>query len=222
MRVEPIDKTTADVFVSRKHYSRKPSIFWEGFGLIEDSRVDGVVVFGQPSPPIQKHAFVNRDFRLYELSRLVVQSQNKNAASFLISHSLQMLSERPSAVISYADSAHSHCGIVYQATNWIYTGATTSHDKLYVVDGKPTHPMSLRDRGITNPTAWAKQNGIATVSPKPKHRYFYLIGNRKDKQRMLASLAYPIVKPYPKCDQSRYDDGPSLNISAKQEQTSLW
>ena len=134
MEVIKLDKKTCELFVKNKHYSRKASIFWAGFGLIENGKVVGVAVYGQPSPPIQKHAFADRDFRLYELSRVVVQTKTKNAASFLISNSLQML-EKPCAVVSYADMEQSHCGIIYQATNWLYTGSTKSRDKLYVVDG---------------------------------------------------------------------------------------
>ena len=81
MRVVPIAKSVADEWVRKKHYSRRSSIFWAAFGLDHGGVLDGVVVFGQPSPPIQKHAFRGRDFRLYELSRLVVQSSDKNAAS---------------------------------------------------------------------------------------------------------------------------------------------
>lgn len=217
MKIRPIDKKTADLFVTKKHYSRRPSIFWAGFGLEENGRITGVVVYGQPSPSIQKHAFRDRDFRLYELSRLVIQSKTKNAASFLVGRSLSLLEPKPCAVISYADMAHSHCGIVYQATNWIYTGATTSHDKLYVVDGEMVHSMSLRDLGITSPTKWANENNIEMIPPSEKHRYFYLVGNKRQKKSMLAKLAYPVIPCYPKCDQSRYDDGDDLVIGTIQE-----
>lgn len=212
MKVEPISKAIADQFVLAKHYSRRSPIFWAGFGLIEDGMVTGVVVYGQPSPPIQKHAFRDRDFRLYELSRLVVQSESRNAASFLVGNSLRMLEPKPCAVVSYADMEQSHCGIVYQATNWLYTGATKSHDKAYIVDGKRVHPMTLRDMGITNPTAWARENGIQMVMPEEKHRYFQLIGNKRQKRDMLSRLSYPVIDSYPKCDQNRYDDGEVLRI----------
>ena len=209
--VIPTTKQIADEFVIKKHYSRRVSIFWAAYALIEDGAIVGVCVFGQPSPPIQKHAFKAREFRLYELSRLVIQTKTKNAASFLVSHALNAL-PKPCAAISYADMEQSHCGIVYQATNWIYTGATKSHDKAYIVDGKRTHPMTLRDRGVTDPTRWAKANGIQMVPPMLKHRYFYLCGSRFAKKQMRQQLAYPIVDGYPKCEQRRYDDGPALYI----------
>lgn len=212
MEVVPISKTIADQFVINKHYSARASIFWCGFGLVENDKIEGVVVYGQPSPPIQKHAFKDRDFRLYELARLVIQTQTKNAASFLVGNSLRMLEPKPCAVVSYADMEQSHCGVVYQATNWIYTGATKSHDKMYMVDGKRVHPMTLRDRGITSPMAWAKEHGIQVVHPYEKHRYFFLCGDRRQRKTMLSKLAYPIVENYPKCDQQRYDDGDRLEV----------
>lgn len=211
MKVERITKKAADVFVKSKHYSRRPSIFWDGFGLLIDGAIEGIVVYGQPSPSIQKHSFRNRDFKLYELARLVIQTDARNAASMLIGSSLKML-DRPSAVVSYADSLYSHCGIVYQATNWIYTGSTKSHDHLYLIDGELIHPMTLRDRGITNPMKWSRDNGIKTVAPMPKHRYFFLNGSKSDRKRMLDSLQYPVITPYPKCDQNRYDDGDRITM----------
>lgn len=213
MHVIPINKKIADEFVTVKHYSRRSSIFWTAFGLVENGLITGVAVYGQPSPPIQKHAFHDRDFRLFELSRVVVQSKTKNAASYLVGNSLKMIEPKPCAVISYSDMEQNHCGIIYQATNWIYTGSTRSHDKSYIVDGKRVHPMTLRDQGITNPTTWAKQNNIEMVKPFDKHRYFFFVGSKSDKRMMMSKLKYPILNKYPKCDQKRYDDGPLLNIS---------
>jgi hypothetical protein len=70
--VKRIDKSIADLIISNKHYSKRLGIFWEGFGLFNDNKLIGVCCFGQPSAPIQKHAFKDRNFRLYELTRLVV------------------------------------------------------------------------------------------------------------------------------------------------------
>lgn len=215
MKVVKLDKARCDEFVRQKHYSRRASIFWAGFGLVEDGMVVGVVVYGQPSPPIQRHAFRERDFRMYELSRLVIQTSTRNAASFLIGNSLKML-ERPCAVVSYSDMEFGHAGVVYQATNWIYTGATVSHDHVYLVDGKRTHPMTLRDRGITNPKEWAAANAIKTVAPQPKHRYFFVCGDRRQCATMRKKLVYPVVTEYPKTQKTMYDAGPSIQMPFEQ------
>ena len=119
-----------------------------------------------------------------------------------------MLKERFCAIISYADSAHGHSGIVYQATNWLYTGATVSHDSLYLIDGVATHPMTLRDKfGITKPAIWAKENNIKKIKPMPKHRYFFFVGSKKQKKQMKASLNYEIISEYPKSEKKHYDNG---------------
>jgi len=118
-----------------------------------------------------------------------------------------MLKEQPSAVVSYADSEWGHAGIVYQATNWIYTGATKSHDHAYLVDGQRLHPMSLRDRGITNPKQWAFENGVKTAPPMSKHRYFFLNGTKRQRSVMMDKLRYPSITGYPKTDKRTYDAG---------------
>ena len=208
MEVRKIDKQTAQNVIINKHYTKRLGIFWEGFGLYDGQKLIGVCCYGQPSAPIQKHAFKERDFRLYELTRLVVDRDVKNGASILVGRSLQMLSEKPSAIISYADSSQGHCGIVYQATNWIYTGAVTAHDSLYMVNGEKLHPMTLRDRyGVTEPAKWAKENGYKQVKPEPKHRYFQFVGNRKDCHKMKNKLNYHVVSQYPKSEKTTYDDG---------------
>jgi len=186
MFVKKISKSIAEKIVKEKHYSGKLGIFWEGFGLYIDDVIVGVVCYGQPSAPIQKHAFKDRDFRLYELTRLVVDSGIKNGASFLIGRSLTMLKEQPSAVVSYADTAHGHSGIVYQATNWHYTGSTVAHDSLYLVNGELLHSMTIHDRyGVTDQSRWAIENGHTKVKPQNKHRYFYLNGNKYQKRDMV-------------------------------------
>ena len=209
VRVTPVPHATAKRVITAKHYSRNAGTVLRAYGIDVDGALHGVCTYGQPSPPNYKHAFKPRDFALYELTRLVVESSCPNAASILISGSLRLLPQ-PCAVLSYADSAVGHAGIVYQATNWLYCGSTVSHDKLYLIDGVWRHPLFLKSRGITDPSRWAKENGVEMKKPEHKHRYVYLCGSRKDKKRMLACLSWPVVTPYPKAERSCYDDGPPL------------
>ena len=91
-----VDKVTAKAVVESMHYRKTLGVFWEAFGLYGNDKLMGVVCYGQPSAPIQKHAFKDRDFRLYELTRLVIDGGNKNCASMLIADSLKLLKEQPS------------------------------------------------------------------------------------------------------------------------------
>lgn len=215
MYILKISKNTAENIIRRKHYSKKLGIMWEAFGLYDDdNKIIGVCCYGQPSAPIQKYAFHDRNFRLYELTRLVIDDDTpKNAGSFFISNSLKLLSEKPCAIVSYADSAWGHCGIVYQSANWLYTGATTSHDCLYLVDGEILHPMTIRDRfNVTEIAKWARDNGVTKVKPKEKHRYFYFMGNKFQKREMLSKLKYKVIDEYPKCEKVKYVSAGSCAI----------
>ena len=49
MKVIQITKKIADEWVGKKHYSRRPSIYWKGFGLVIDGKIEGVVVYGSTS-----------------------------------------------------------------------------------------------------------------------------------------------------------------------------
>jgi hypothetical protein len=42
MEVIRITKKVADEWVKKKHYSRRPSIFWAGFALVIDGNIAGV------------------------------------------------------------------------------------------------------------------------------------------------------------------------------------
>lgn len=214
MKVVRVSKQECLAWIMLKHYSHRMPIFWKGFGLIVDDLLVGVCVYGQPSAPIQSYAFNSRDFDLYELSRLVVDCPNqKNAASFLIANSLKKL-KTPCAVVSYADSAFGHVGIVYQASNFFYTGLVTGHGVSVVIDGRTKHSASLMSKGVGSPVAYAKKHNLKIQPNSAKHRYFAFVGSRQEKQNMLSKLNYPIVLAYPKAEKTMYDAGPSLVVNA--------
>lgn len=211
MRVVELPKSTCDIFVLNKHYSRRAPFFTKGFGLVIAGKIEGVCVYGQTSAPMAKYGFKDRDYPLMELVRLVIQTNRKNAASFLVGNSLQNL-PKPCAVVSYADTEMGHAGIVYQSTNWIYTGLTGASGYNYIVDGVKTHPKTLFNRGFRNLKQWAEENGVDTVETSWKHRYFFFVGSKSDRKRMRASLKYPEVKPYPKLPKAEYDAGERIEM----------
>ena len=190
----------------RKHYAHRMPPIEYAFGAYSASLLVGVVTFGPPpTPQIANGIWAKEQFPLLELNRLVVETPDKNAASSLVGRGLRML-PRPVLVISYADGGQGHIGYVYQATNFLYTGAVTAHDSEYIVNGKKTHPRSLAARGITNPAQWAAENGIERVLPRPKHRYVFLCGDKRQRRAMRESLAYPLLS-YPKGETARYGAG---------------
>jgi hypothetical protein len=199
--VEKITKAQAAPFILEIHYAKRFPPYSHLFGLIEDGKLVGVVSYGPPASPQ-----VARSIGIYpvlELNRLVITTQTKNAASFLVGRSLRFLPS-PIAVVSYADGMQGHIGYIYQATNFLYTGSPTAHDNYYLVGNKLTHPRSLAARGITAPVQWAKENRIEIVKSKPKHRYVFLRGGKSELKKFRGALKWPIF-PYPKGESRRYN-----------------
>jgi hypothetical protein len=205
--VTPIKWADAADFFLRVHYARRMPTTSHLFGLFEDGELVGAVSYGSPaSPQVRQSALGDDgdDVSLVELNRLVITTSSRNAASRLVGASLRML-PRPGIVVSYADGGHGHVGYVYQATNFLYAGTAAAHDAEYVVEGIRTHPRTLAARGITNPTAWAKERGVERVLPQPKNRYVYLLGSRTERRALARRVLWPLSHEYPKGESRRYD-----------------
>lgn len=201
--VEPIDKKTAKQMVERIHYSRNfPGNVMYAFGLYKDGDLIGVCSYGIPaSPPLCRGiAGEENKKRVLELNRLAIEPQfnGGNEASYLISHSLKMLPHY-TFVVSYADTGWTHIGYVYQATNWLYTGMTKPRTDAFCNGVHPRHQKE-------------KKQGNLRQNRNAKHRYVYLVGDRRERKRMLSELRYK-TQPYPKGDERHYDtDNPQMAI----------
>ena len=138
MRVLPLQAWETEPWLLRKHYAKRMPLIEFAFGLYDGASLLGIVTYGSPSTPQIANGIWKADrFDILELNRLVVDTPTKNAASVLVGGSLAML-PKPTCVISYADGGQGHIGYIYQAANFLYTGAMTAHDSEYIVHGKKT------------------------------------------------------------------------------------
>ena len=196
--VRRISREMARPFVESIHYSRNlPSNVTDSFGLFVNGEMVGVVTYGIPASNNLCFGLAGEENKsmVRELNRLAILPNapggGKNYASYLVSHSLKELPDG-TFVVSYADTAWTHVGYVYQACNFLYTGVTAKRVDTYQPSG--THPRH-RD----------KNSGNLHQMRSPKHRYVYLVGNKRTKKRMLSELKYPVIPQYPKGDEVRYD-----------------
>lgn len=104
-------------------------------------------------------------------------------------------------VVSYADTAWSHVGYIYQATNFFYTGATKERTDTYAGDAHPRHYNHEETKRQTRSS---------------KHRYVYLVGDRRTKKKMLNELRYPIISEYPKGNEIHYDPDNPIAVTPTQ------
>lgn len=196
--VKEIDKKLTHDYLLNIHYAKRIPQIVHSYGLFRDDELVGVVTYGFPPSPQVARSLVRSPFEklVLELNRLCLKDNLKNEASMLVGRSLKLL-PKAKMIVSYADSAQSHKGYVYQACNFIYVGAQKSHDFEYIIDGKKVHAKTLADRGITAPAKWAKENGIERVAPQEKHKYIYLVGDRRQ-VKALKGLLKPTPTEYPK------------------------
>jgi hypothetical protein len=79
-------------------------------------------------------------------------------------------------LVSFADPAAGHVGVIYQASGWTYLG-TTEPERYFELDGKRIHPRSASSRFGSNSVAHLRRTGLAVVArtSPPKHRYAYVL-----------------------------------------------
>lgn len=167
------------------HYAhRLPSISY-AYGLFDGEEMIGCCTYGSPASPSLVKGICGGQFmkNIIELNRLVLRYNRKNEASYLVSKSLALL-PRPKVVVSYADTAQKHVGIVYQATNFLFTGTTKPRTD---IDTGEKH--SRHYEGITD---YSKRKYRSA-----KHRYVIFLGSKVECKRMKKALKYKI-QDYPK------------------------
>jgi len=197
--VKSIDYQDCKEWFLKKHYARRIPPIEFCFGLYDQDILIGVCSFSTPAS-----RFEFTEFALYELNRLVINEDcKKNTLSYFVSNSLKLM-PKPCIIVSYADQSQGHKGYIYQATNWIYTGFSSSEKRIFV-NGKELHRRTIYDTyGTSSIKELSKKHKIEFISQLPKHRYFYFIGDKKDKIKMMKELPYE-KQPYPKGENKRYD-----------------
>jgi len=178
-----------------KHYAKRiPSISYS-YGLYDDENIlQGVITYGKPASPSLCIGVCGKllSNKVYELNRVCVnEGLPKNTLSFFVSQSLKMLP--PLIIVSYADVAQNHHGYIYQATNWIYTGATKERTDIGIENG--THSRHY-DKKLDYKKHRKKRSS--------KHRYVYFTGTKRDKKIHMKHLNYK-TEPYPKGENDRYE-----------------
>lgn len=208
--VLPIPYHEALPWLLTKHYAKRAAPVSFAFGAYENGVLLGVVTYGLPASRPLCVGLMGETWadRVLELNRLCCDSR-KNLASMLVGQSLRQL-PAPTAVVSYADTGVGHIGYVYQATNFLYTGLSARHVD-YVVEGREKdHGRHLgRTGGYDKLVEVYGADKVKVIQRPRKHRYVYLVGDKRQRRAMQSSLRYTI-EPYPKGESQRYDAGGEL------------
>ena len=198
--IKEVDYKTAMDLVIEKHYLHRKAPCSKAFGLflLTDDSMVGVVVYGvSASSTLLKGVCGEEESKnVYELTRLWVDdSVPKNGESFLIGNTINKLDKE--IVVSYADSSQEHVGVVYQATNFIYTGLSAKFRDPKVIGLEHQHHATYAN-GLTNKQVIEKfGDKVYFVERARKHRYVYFNASPRRKRALLSKLRYKVL-PYPK------------------------
>lgn len=191
----------AMAIVVEKHYLHRKCPVSRAYGLFKISSGEcvGVVTYGvSPSSTLLKGICGPEEAKnVYELNRLWVSDEvPKNGESFLIANTMCLLDRE--IVVSFADTSQGHLGVVYQASNFIYTGLSSKF-KDPKVKGKENMHHATYAHGMTNAQVIEKfgaENVVFVERPR-KHRYIYFNCDKRKKKELLSKLRYKITE-YPK------------------------
>jgi hypothetical protein len=198
--VKPIDNATAQQVVVTNHYLHRKAPCSQAFGLFDDAgELRGVVMYGTPSSSSLRAGIAGKDqaSNVVELTRLWIDdSTPKNSESYLIGNSIKHCGKE--IVVSFADTSQNHLGIVYQATNWIYTGLSAKRTD-WQVQGIDKHGHTWADKYTAVEMRELFGDRFTLVPRSRKHRYIYLNAKGKRRKELVALLRYE-QQPYPKLE----------------------
>ena len=198
MEIKSIDYQDCKEWFLKKHYAKRiPSISY-CFGLYNGIELVGVCSIGKPASPSLCDGVCGKSESqyVYELNRLIVKDNlPKNTLSWFVAKVIGNLPDM--ILVSYADTQQGHHGYIYQATNFLYTGATKERTDIGSEDG--THSRHY------------KNGETERKFRSSKHRYIYFIGKKNKQWRKQLNYAIEI---YPKGVNQRYDASyePSIQI----------
>lgn len=197
--VELIDKKTAIDIVVDKHYLHRKPPCSIAVGLKDKEEIVGVIIYGvPPSHTLLKGICGAEESKnVYELNRLWVDDKvPKNGESFFIAQSFKFVDKE--IIVSFADTSQNHVGIVYQSTNWIYTGLSAKFKDPKVKGLENMHHATYGNR-LSNKQIIEKfgEENVYFVERPRKHRYVYFNSNKTRKKQLRKKLKYKEL-PYPK------------------------
>ena len=138
------------------HYAKSVPVNVLGYNVFNELKEwCGVILYGTGANNNIATQYNLKQGEVIELVRMALNGKQESTSKAL-SISLKLIKKDVplcKLIVSYADKDQNHKGIIYQATNWIYTGISmeNSTDSSWVVNGKRYHGRIISD--------WVKSKG---------------------------------------------------------------
>jgi hypothetical protein len=195
--IRPIPCIVAKAILEREHYLHSlPGGTKLAFGAFLGNRLVGAMTLGVGpyNAPLLVAGATSHD--CVTLTRLwLSEDLPPNSESRAIGLVLRSLRRHTSLgfVLSYADPSRGHVGVIYQSTNWVYTGLSQPMPLYDLGDGRKRHSRSVAHVYGTHSLTHLRSHGIPVrlVSQQPKHRYLYFLKPSWHERLQLPALPYP-------------------------------
>lgn len=159
----------------------------------------GVIIYGSGATVNIARPFDKWQGQVVELERVALNGkQGHGKTSQAVGMTLKALHrEAPfvDLVVSYADIDQGHSGVLYQSTNWIYTGVKNADTRgAFIVFGKKTHPKSIHSKGWKQSLLWLRENVDPNADEfitQGKHKYVYPMTKEMRKRLSILAEEYP-------------------------------
>lgn len=199
------------------HYAKAVPVNTFGYSVFNDKNEwCGVILYGTGANNNLAVQYNLNQGNVLELVRVALNGKQESTSKAL-AISLKLIKHKIplcKLIISYADKDQKHNGIIYQATNWYYTGQSmlNKKDASYIIDGKRIHGKTISDKckryglskNIENAKKVYKAKEVIKYITKGKIKYIYPL------DKNLIPLCKSLSKPYPKRVQNIDSDVPPI------------
>ena len=197
--IKKVSYSDAINMVVKNHYLHRkcPCSFAFGLFRYSDNLMYGVIIYGTPSSAPLRMGIcgISEKNNVIELTRLWISDNTpKNVESYLIGNTIPLVDKE--IIVSFAEIDQGHIGVVYQATNWIYTGLSAKRTN-WKIEGIEKHCQTIADK-YTSSQVREKYGDLFSLQERPrKHRYVYFNASKTRKKQLIKLLKYKPL-PYPR------------------------
>lgn len=169
LRLSNISFVVAKIFIASHHYlGTFPGGTHLALGAFLGHRLVGAVTLGVGPSQVYRLVEGAVPTDCLALTRFcLVDELPANSESRILGLLLKSLRKETTVkfVVAYADSAQGHVGIIYQASNWLYTGVSQA-TPLYSFGGQaPRHSRSFSHAFGTRDVGYFAAHGVSLLDP---------------------------------------------------------
>jgi len=202
--IYPFSCKEAKPLILNNHYSHVWTMCSFAYGIYNNGLLIGCAVYGIPVGRLAA-ASICKEYKpkVLELTRLwIADDYGCNIESYSLSQTFTYLKKKSIEVLlAYSDPDVGHLGKIYQATNWLYQGNAIQKVDSYwfTIFGKRLHERTVVSKyGSANMESLRKiDKNVTRKYMSKKHRYIYILTDKKTKRKILKDLKHPIIE-YPK------------------------